>query len=161
MPRNLDGSFNLCEKNCSKWKDMTGFNPRSPQQLKKKPEQAGVMLRQNKKGELCLDQNLLAYIRKDKSLTDAYLRYKAAVMRLSHIETLLNAVGPDGQIHASYRQMGTKTGRLSCSTPNLRQVPWAADFAPCVLLALAGSWLLLIFRKLNCGWRGICLSSQR
>jgi len=76
------------------------------------------MLWPNKKGEPCLEQNLLAYIHKDKPLTDAYLRYKVAVTRLSYIETLLNAVGPDGQVHASYRQMGTKMGRLSNAKPS-------------------------------------------
>jgi DNA polymerase-1 len=32
-------------------------------------------------------------------------------------------IAPDGRIHANFRQIGTKTGRMSCSDPNLQNQP--------------------------------------
>lgn len=32
-------------------------------------------------------------------------------------------ISPDGRVHANYRQIGTKTGRMSCSDPNLQNQP--------------------------------------
>lgn len=32
-------------------------------------------------------------------------------------------IAPDGRIHANFRQVGTKTGRMSCSDPNLQNQP--------------------------------------
>ena len=39
-------------------------------------------------------------------------------------------LGPDGVLHPSYSQHGTVTGRLSCSKPNMQQVPREAGDAP-------------------------------
>ncbi len=32
-------------------------------------------------------------------------------------------IAPDGRIHANYRQVGTRTGRMSCSDPNMQNQP--------------------------------------
>lgn len=34
---------------------------------------------------------------------------------------------PDGRIHCNYKQHGTVTGRLSCSEPNLQQIPRSSE----------------------------------
>lgn len=39
----------------------------------------------------------------------------------------LDLVGADGRLRCSYKTHGTVTGRLSCSEPNLQQVPKASD----------------------------------
>lgn len=36
-------------------------------------------------------------------------------------------VAPDGRIHPSFKIFGTKTGRLSCTKPNLQQIPRRSD----------------------------------
>lgn len=36
--------------------------------------------------------------------------------------------GVDGRIHASFKQMGTATGRVSCTNPNLQNIPREAKF---------------------------------
>jgi DNA polymerase I len=132
LPRDKDNSFNTCEKDSGAvrlgTKRYKGFNPRSPKQMALRFEQAGILLPPDKKGLPSLDQNLLAFLKAEYELIAMYLEWKHAVTRVSHVEKLLDSVGPDGRIHASYRQMGTETGRLSCAGPNLQQVPRGKEF---------------------------------
>lgn len=118
LPRDEDGSVNTREKDTGSirlgTKRYKGFNPRSAQQMAQRFEQAGILLPPDEKGTPSLDQNLLAFVRKDYELVDRYMTWKTAVTKVSNIEKLLDSIGPDGRIHASYRQMGTDTGRLSC-----------------------------------------------
>jgi DNA polymerase-1 len=132
LPRDPDGSFNTREKTKGSvrlgTKVFAGFNPRSVQQMATRFEQAGIMLPPNEKGLPSLDQNLLAFIRKDYALVELYLTWKEAATRVSNVETLMDAVWEDGRIHSNYVQMGADTGRMSCREPNLQQVPRAPEF---------------------------------
>lgn len=134
LPRNTDGTFNTREKDSGSVRAGTklrkGFNPRSAQQMVQRFEDAGVRMPVNEKGKSSMDQNLLAFLRKKPGMeiVDQYLEWKGVETLLTHVKTLLAAVGPDGRIHASYRQMGTDTGRLSCAGPNLQQVPRQKEF---------------------------------
>jgi len=134
LPREPDDEtcFNTREKDSGSIRAGTkrykGFNPRSPKQMAERFEQAGILLPPDEKGAPSLDQNLLAFLKGEYELVAMYMEWKAAVTRVSHIEKLLESIGPDGRIHAGYRQMGTETGRMSCSGPNLQQVPREAEF---------------------------------
>jgi DNA polymerase I-like protein with 3'-5' exonuclease and polymerase domains len=132
LPREPDGGVNTREKDSGSirlgTKNYAGFNPRSPQQMAQRLEQAGIMLPPDEKGAPSLDQNLLAFLRNDYELIDQYMTWKSAVTKVSNIEKLLESIGPDGRIHCNYRQMGTETGRLSAASPNLQQVNRGADF---------------------------------
>lgn len=134
LPREPDDDtrFNTREKDSGSIRKGTkrykGFNPRSPKQMAERFEQAGILLPPDEKGAPSLDQNLLAFLKGEYELVAMYLEWKAAVTRVSHVEKLLDSIGPDGRIHANYRQMGTETGRMSCSSPNLQQVPREAEF---------------------------------
>ena len=132
LPRDEDGSVNTREKDTGSirlgTKRYKGFNPRSAQQMAQRFEQAGILLPPDEKGTPSLDQNLLAFVRKDYELVDRYMTWKTAVTKVSNIEKLLDSIGPDGRIHCNYRQMGTETGRLSAASPNLQQVNRGADF---------------------------------
>jgi DNA polymerase-1 len=55
-------------------------------------------------------RNIISYKEISKLATTYYLKY-------------LNYVEADGRIHASYNQFGVPTGRLSCSDPNLQNLP--------------------------------------
>jgi DNA polymerase I len=60
----------------------------------------------------------------DNELATTLLQYKKVSTVLSHHGTkLLEAVRKDGRIHAGWRQIGTETGRMSCSKPALQQLP--------------------------------------
>jgi DNA polymerase-1 len=132
LPRDKDDSVNTREKDTGSvrlgTKKLKGFNPRSPKQMAQRLEQAGIYLPPDEKGTPSLDQNLLAFLRKDYELIDQYLTWKTAVTKVSNIEKLLESVGPDSRIHCNYRQMGTETGRLSAASPNLQQVNRGKDF---------------------------------
>jgi DNA polymerase-1 len=42
-------------------------------------------------------------------------------------KTLLQHVGPDGRIHATFEQLGADSGRITCREPNLQQMPKPQD----------------------------------
>lgn len=132
LPREADGNFNTRAKTEGSIKKGTkvfaGFNPRSGPQMALRLQQAGVILRPDTKGKPSMDQNLLAFVKKQYPLVAQYLEWKEQVTLVSAVEKLIKSVGPDGRIHGSYRQMGTDTGRLSCAEPNLQQIPRAAEF---------------------------------
>ncbi len=52
------------------------------------------------------------------------LEYRELQKLLStYIDTIPNAVGNDGRLHASFSQHGTTTGRFSSNNPNLQNIP--------------------------------------
>lgn len=131
LPRE-NGTFNTREKDSGSkrlgTKQLKGFNPRAPKQMAERFEQAGIHLPPDEKGTPSLDQNLLAFLRKDYTLIDRYMEWKSSVTKVSNIQKLLESIGQDGRIHCNYRQMGTETGRLSAASPNLQQVNRGKDF---------------------------------
>lgn len=146
LPREKDGTVNTREKDSGSVRKGTkvykGFNPRSPKQMAERFQQAGILLPPDEKGAPSLDQNLLAFLRKDYTLIDEYLSWKTAVTKVSNIEKLLESIGPDGRIHCNYRQMGTETGRLSAASPNLQQVNRGKEFRS--KFVAAPGYLLLV-----------------
>lgn len=133
LPRDPDGSYNTREKDSGSirlgTKKKAGFNPRSPKQMAEAFEKAGIILPPDAKGNTSLDQNLLAFIKKQYRLVELYLEYKESVTKVSALQTLLDNVSKEtGRIHGSYRQVGTETGRLSAAKPNLQQIPRSERF---------------------------------
>lgn len=132
LPRDPDGSVNTREKDSGSVRAGTklyaGFNPRSTQQMAKAFEDAGLLLPPTEKGKPSLDKNLLSFLKSSYPLVKEYANWKIAITKVSDLEKLIESVNLDGRIHASYRQMGTDTGRLSCASPNLQQVNRGADF---------------------------------
>lgn len=73
----------------------------------------------------------------DDELAQAILDYRAEYKVLStyvkpmlerHYESSVNSfkeafLAPDGRIHATYRQVGARTGRMSCADPNMQNQP--------------------------------------
>jgi DNA polymerase I len=91
------------------------WNWRSPKQIERAFALAGINLRNTKKETVS---------RCDHPLADLLLEYKKASKLLSSFGSkLLGFVGEDGRIHPDWRQIGTQTGRMSCSRPNLQQLP--------------------------------------
>jgi DNA polymerase-1 len=65
----------------------------------------------------------------------ALLRYREAHKRVStYGEGFLQYIHPStGRIHASFRQIGASTGRMSCERPNLQNIPKGSDLRGCVV----------------------------
>ena len=68
----------------------------------------------------------------DHPVVADYLRWKRTEKRRQMAETLLTHIGWDGHIRASYIQLGADTGRMSCMSPNLQQIPRDQRFRACV-----------------------------
>ncbi|HVN52511.1 MAG TPA: DNA polymerase I [Acidimicrobiales bacterium] len=57
-------------------------------------------------------------------IVDHLLRYREVEkLRSTYGDGLLEAVGPDGRIHATFNQTVARTGRLSSDAPNLHNIP--------------------------------------
>jgi DNA polymerase-1 len=60
------------------------------------------------------------------------LDYRTLQKTLKFGETLLEAVNKQtGRIHSNFHQIGAPTGRMSCTDPNIQQVPHAFDMRRC------------------------------
>ena len=61
------------------------------------------------------------------------LEYRAVAKASSSFgENILEFIEPaTGRIHADFRQIGAPTGRFSCSSPNLQQIPHEAEYRSC------------------------------
>ncbi|MBV9923448.1 MAG: hypothetical protein JOZ96_00300 [Acidobacteria bacterium] len=60
------------------------------------------------------------------------LDYRTLQKTLKFGETLLESINPQtGRIHSHFHQIGAPTGRMSCTDPNVQQVPHAFDMRRC------------------------------
>ena len=60
------------------------------------------------------------------------LDYRTLQKTLKFGETLLESVNKEtGRIHSHFHQIGAPTGRMSCTDPNIQQVPHAFDMRRC------------------------------
>jgi DNA polymerase-1 len=61
------------------------------------------------------------------------LEYRAVAKASSSFgENILEFIEPaTGRIHADFRQIGAPTGRFSCSSPNLQQIPHEMEYRSC------------------------------
>jgi len=61
------------------------------------------------------------------------LEYRTVQKALtSYGENILNEINPvTGRIHANFHQIGAPTGRMSCTNPNIQQVPHAVEYRRC------------------------------
>ncbi|PYS76557.1 MAG: hypothetical protein DMF66_14045 [Acidobacteria bacterium] len=60
------------------------------------------------------------------------LEYRTLQKTLKFGETLLESVNPEtGRIHPHFHQIGAPTGRMSCTDPNVQQIPHAFDMRRC------------------------------
>ncbi len=103
----LDGTMNI----------VSDINFNSPVQIKKLLAGLGFTVESTDKQEL---QKLYG----KHPFIDLLLRYKAAQKLLTaFFEPLPTMVDKDGRVRPHYHDTGTVTGRLSCSQPNLQQLP--------------------------------------
>ena len=146
LPRDPDGSFNLRPRTTGSvrlgTKQYAGFNIGSPKQLL---EKLTLVL-----GETPVDQKTQKPSASRTALREyagahqvisTYLEWKKAEKRRQMVVSLLKHQDADGFIRASYWQLGAETGRMTCSDPNLQQVPRDEQFRSAVVAP--EGWALL------------------
>jgi DNA polymerase-1 len=100
------------------------WNWNAPEQVKEAFARAGV-------GLDATDDDSLAGC--DHPLADLLRRYRAASrLATTYGPRWLRHVAPDGRVYAGWRQIGSDAGRMSCSAPNLQQLPRLAAYRRCV-----------------------------
>lgn len=125
-----DLKVNLTEDINSKKEDLEILLPNvsnfgSPIQVKKALSELGLKIESTEKDEL------LKY-KDDYIEVEKILHYKKLSKRISLLDSLINSIDvATGRIHASYWQCATKTGRYSCTEPNLQGVPNSKEFRKC------------------------------
>ena len=101
------------------------FNINSPQQL-------GIILfeklelkhgKKTKKG-YSTSADVLEKIKDDHPIVPRILEYRTlAKLRSTYVDGLIPLINTDGKIHAHFQQTVTATGRISCTEPNLQNIP--------------------------------------
>ena len=82
----------------------------------------------DKTGAVATDKDTLEELRDrgggDDQLLDTVLRYRQIQkLKSTYVDALLEASTRDGRVHCQFHQVGTETGRLSSSHPNLQNIP--------------------------------------
>jgi DNA polymerase-1 len=136
LPREADGSINTRSKAVGSVRAGTrleaGFNLNSPKQLLdvftkllgRKPVDAN--------GKASASRQALREYAGDHPVVAEYLAWKRVEKRRQMVEALIKHLQADGFIRASYMQLGADTGRMSCISPNLQQIPRDSRFRDCV-----------------------------
>ena len=146
LPRDPDGSLNLRPRDTGRIKDGTkkyaGFNIGSPKQLVEKLTlvlgKAPIDPKTNKPSA---SRSVLREYAGEHQVISTYLDWKKAEKRRQMVAALLKHQSADGYIRASYWQLGTETGRMSCSDPNAQQIPRDEQFRSAVIAP--DGWMLL------------------
>jgi len=143
--RGLDGKLLYQTKPGPKGKkaDPNVFNLNSPAQLLKKfTALLGEPPMDMKNNKASASRSALQEYVGDHKIVADYLRWKKVEKRRQMAETLLKNIAPDGFIRASYMQLGADTGRMSCISPNLQQVPRDSRFRSAV--QVPEGWKLVV-----------------
>jgi DNA polymerase I-like protein with 3'-5' exonuclease and polymerase domains len=137
LPRDPDGALNLRPKATGTVrggdKMPAGFNISSPHQLKKVfTDLLGEVPVDPATGKPSCSRPALREYVAEHVVVAQYLKWKQVEKRSQMLESLLKHQDPDGFIRASYLQLGADTGRFSCMSPNLQNIPRAESFRSCV-----------------------------
>ena len=101
------------------------FKVNSPQQLQTVLfEELGLTAVKKIKTGFSTDAASLEAIQDEHKIIPLILRFREVEkLRSTYGQPLIDAVGPDGRIHATFTQTVARTGRLSSENPNLHNIP--------------------------------------
>lgn len=94
------------------------------------------VLKYTPKGKPCFDKKVMEEYDDilsgpgwdDNPTAKLILEYRGWQKAVSSLyESMIEKVSPDGRVRPDFKPHGTKTGRLSCSKPNLQQIPRKSD----------------------------------
>lgn len=127
----LDNKINSLETSIYKHADRE-FNIKSPKQL-------GVVLfeemaiqypaKAKKKNGYSTSVDILEKLKTDNPIINEVLDYrKATKLKSTYIDGLSILIAKDGRIHPHFNQTVAATGRISCTEPNLQNIPIRDDY---------------------------------
>jgi len=101
------------------------FNVNSTKQLREVLfDELGLTPQKKTKTGFSTDAASLERIRDQHPIVEALLSYREVEkLRSTYGQGLLDVVGPDDRIHATFNQTVARTGRLSSEDPNLHNIP--------------------------------------
>lgn len=103
------------------------FNINSPKQLGRVLFEAMAIpypKAGNKSGSYSTAADILDKLKDDHEIIGEILKYrKMSKLKSTYIDGLLPLIGNDGKVHPHFMQTVTATGRLSCTEPNLQNIP--------------------------------------
>lgn len=102
------------------------FNVNSPKQLGKILfEKLNLTVVKETKNGYGTDAEVLEKLRDEHPIIDKILEYRVLnKLRATYVDGLLPLIHPDTKrIHAKFNQIVTATGRISCTDPNLQNIP--------------------------------------
>lgn len=105
-------------QNCGRAAGMSGFNPRNPIQAKKVLKGLGYNLESTSAGEL--ERVLLK--NPDEPFIKSLLRYRQLRQQIGFLKSWID-YAEGGRIYPRLTQIGGRSGRITCSRPNIQQVP--------------------------------------
>lgn len=124
------------------------FKVNSPQQLQTVLfDELGLTAVKKIKSGYSTDASSLEAIQDEHKIVPLILRYREVEkLRSTYGAPLIDAVGPDGRIHAEFRQTVARTGRLSSENPNLHNIPVRSQEGRRLRYAFVPSpgWLLCV-----------------
>lgn len=108
------------------------FNINSPKQLGEILfEDMGIPYPKKPKGKnkYSTAADVLEKLQDEYEVVADVLQYrKATKLKSTYIDGLLTLIGTDGKIHPHFNQTVAATGRLSCTEPNLQNIPIRDDY---------------------------------
>ncbi|MDR2611278.1 MAG: DNA polymerase I [Clostridiales Family XIII bacterium] len=106
------------------------FNINSPQQLGVILfERLGLPFAKKTQRGYATGADILEKLAETYPIAEDILAYRTlAKLRSTYIEGLKPCVAVDGKIHAHFKQTVTATGRISCTEPNLQNIPIRQEF---------------------------------
>jgi DNA polymerase I-like protein with 3'-5' exonuclease and polymerase domains len=154
LPRDPDGTFNLRSRTSGSVKLGTkvyaGFNIGSPKQLLDKLTLVlGEVPIDAKTQKPSASRGALREYQGEHTVVATYLQWKKAEKRRQMVASLLKHQSADGFVRASYWQLGAETGRMTCSNPNLQQIPRDEQFRASVVAPAGWSFIDADFSQME------------
>ena len=133
------------QRHFAEWSQKEGksINLQSTQQLQAALASLGIQVKSTKKStlETKSDSVVVADLLQYKHWQSQDSRYATKILESIHPQT--------NRIHAEYHQLGTKTGRLSCSNPPLQQIPTQPQVRSCFVPTEGNKFIIADYSQIE------------
>ncbi len=105
------------------------FNLNSPKQLGEALfVKLGLTTKKKTKSGFSTNVDVLESLAGEHPVIEQILEYRTlSKLKSTYCDGLVKVIGDDGRIHSTFKQIETRTGRLSSTEPNLQNIPIRSD----------------------------------